>query len=99
MLPDKEIADAQEIMRFVSYLDGSTAFAYAGSKPNRPLHQAPKSVALVNSSLPCKLWNRSLSFDIPLCDETLERSCPLSQPLGSCMRQSCTSVSMRGWAD
>jgi hypothetical protein len=48
-----EAGIADKIMRFVSCLDGSTAFVYAGagSRPNQPLHQTPKSVALVNSLL------------------------------------------------
>lgn len=35
-------------MRFLFFFDGSTAFHYGGAPPNLPLHQTPKSMALVN---------------------------------------------------
>jgi hypothetical protein len=39
---------AHETTRFFCLLDDSTTFGYADSSSNQPLHQPPKSVALVN---------------------------------------------------
>ena len=44
--------DAHEIMRFVSCPDCAMGSLYAGSTPNQPFHQTPKSVALVNFHVP-----------------------------------------------
>lgn len=45
-------------MRLLICFDGFTAFHYGGARPNLPLHQAPKSMALVNFLLERQQWNR-----------------------------------------
>lgn len=90
--------DAHEIMCFLFCFDGSTAFHYGGARPNLPLHQAPKSMALVNFLFEGKQWNPQGDNPCTRIPHDRERQVVMNMHLRDVTRDDFNLASQRAFA-